>query len=151
MIQEIHDNYVYPSHSTAFSAPGTLKNYYGALNRYGARPILETLQHIDAYTSHREYHKPRVTNPFYVYKKRQQVQMDLIDISRLKADNGGVRFLLTAIDSFTKKAWVRTLTSKAAKDSLPAIRSIIESMGAEKPETIFFDRGMCGVTLTLLR
>ena len=103
---------------------------------------METLQHIDAYTTHREYHKPRVTNPFYVYKKRQQVQMDLIDISRLKDDNDGVTFILVAIDSFTKKAWARPLKTKSAKDSLAAIKSIVENMGAAaKPETIFFDRG----------
>jgi len=140
MIQEIHDNYTHPSHATAFSSPGNLKNYYR--NRYAARPILETLQHIDAYTTHREYHKPRVTNPFYVYKKRQQVQMDLIDISRLKDDNDGVTFILVAIDSFTKKAWARPLKTKSAKDSVAAIKSIVENMGAAaKPETIFFDRG----------
>ena len=139
MNKEIHDNYISPGHPTAFSAPGNLKKHYN--NRFGTKPILETLQHLDAYTTHREYHKPRVTNPFYVYKKRQQVQMDLIDVSRLKEHNRGTTFLLVAIDSFTKKAWARQLPSKAANKSLPAIRSILESMGAEKPETIFFDRG----------
>lgn len=139
MNQEIYDNYTHAGHPTSFSAPGALKNHYG--NRYGTRPILETLQHSDAYTSHREYHKPRVTNPFYIYRKRQQIQMDLIDVSRLKQANKGTTFILVAIDSFTKKAWARPLVTKSAKDTLPAVRSIIESMGEEKPETIFFDRG----------
>ena len=140
MNKEIHDNYINPGHSTAFSAPGNLKQHYN--NRFGTKPILETLQHLDSYTTHREYHKPRVTNPFYVYKKRQQIQMDLIDVSKLKEYNRGTTFILVAIDSFTKKAWARQLPSKAANNSLPAIRSILDSMGAEKPEAIFFDRGM---------
>lgn len=140
MNQEIHDNFVREAHPTAFSAPGNVKNFYG--NRFGTRPILETLEHVDAYTSHREFHKPRVTNPFYIYHKRQQLQADLIDISRLKKHNRGVTFILVVIDSFTKKAWVRELQTKSARTTLAAIESIIESesMG-QKPEAIFFDRG----------
>ena len=68
MQQEIYDNYVNPRHPTAFSSPGNLKRAYEG--RYGTKPILETLQHIDAYTTHREYHKPRQTNPYYIYHKR---------------------------------------------------------------------------------
>lgn len=140
MIQEVYNNYIEPSHPTAFSSPGNLRRHYD--NRYGTKPILETLQHIDAYTTHREYHKPRVTNPFYMYRKRQQVQMDLIDVSRLKKDNRGTTFILIAIDSFTKFAWARQLPSKSAASTLPALRSILDSMGVEKPESIFFDRGL---------
>ena len=105
MINRVQENYLDPEHPTAFSSPGNLKRYYG--NRYGTKPILETLQHIDGYTLHREFKKPRLTNPFYFFKKRQQIQMDLIDVSRLKKDNLNVTFLLCAIDSFTKYAWVR--------------------------------------------
>ncbi len=150
MNQEIYDNYVREGHPTAFSAPGNVKNFYG--NRFSTRPIRETLEHADVYTSHREYKKPRTTNPFYVYRKRQQIQADLIDISGLKRHNRGVTFLLVLIDSFTKKVWVRALQTKSAKTTLAALESIIESesMG-EKPETIFFDRGMLLSLLCLLR
>lgn len=141
MSQRIRRNYLIPGHATAFSAPGNVKRFYK--NRYKSRPILETLQGIDSYTLHREYHKPRVTNPFYVVRKRQQMQMDLIDISRLKDNNDGVTFLLIAIDTFTKYAWVRPLTRKSAPLCLDAIKSIMESatMGPKLPESIFFDRG----------
>ena len=139
MNRELYDNYITPNHPTAFSPPGNLKQHYG--NRFGTRPILDTLQHINAYTSHREYHKPRVTNPFYVYKKRQQVQMDLIDVSRLKHANQGVTFLLLAIDSFTKFCWIRPLKTKSAITTLSAIKSIVDEMEGDVPETIFFDRG----------
>jgi hypothetical protein len=138
MIDEIHDAYTTPRHPTAFSSPGNLKRQYE--NRYGTKPILETLQHLDAYTTHREFKKPRVTNPFYVYKKRQQLQMDLIDTSNLKKYNRGTTFILTAIDSFTKHAWARQLKSKSAAATLPAIKNILDAMGEDKPKSIFFDR-----------
>jgi hypothetical protein len=66
--------------------------------------------------------------------------MDLIDVSRLKEANRGTTFILTAIDTFTKYAWARQLPQKSARETLPALRSIIEAMG-EPPEMIFFDRG----------
>jgi hypothetical protein len=138
MNQEIYDNYTTPGHPTAFSSPGNLKRHYE--NRYGTKPILDTLQHIDTYTTHREFKKPRVSNPFYMYEKRQQVQIDLIDMARIKKYNKGVTFILTAIDNFTKMAWARQLTNKSAAQTLPAIRSILEAMG-EKPKSIFCDSG----------
>lgn len=138
MNQEIHDNYVSGTHPSSFSSPGNLQRVYG--RRFATTPIINTLQHIDAYTLHREFKKPRVTNPFYVFKKRQQVQMDLLDVSRLRNYNNGITFWLVAIDSFTKFAWVRPLKSKAATKSLEAIKSVVDAMG-EKPESIFFDRG----------
>jgi hypothetical protein len=138
MNQEIYDNYTTPGHPTAFSSPGNLKRHYE--NRYGTKPILDTLQHIDTYTTHREFKKPRVSNPFYMYEKRQQVQIDLIDVARIKKYNKGVTFILTAIDNFTKMAWARQLTNKSAAQTLPAIRSILEAMG-EKPKSIFCDSG----------
>ncbi len=139
MIQEVHDNYVSPSHATAFSGPGNLKNYYD--RRYGTKPILNTLQHIDGYTLHREFHKPRTTNPFYIFKMRDQIQMDLFDVSALKNDNRGVTFILLAIDTFTKYCWARELKSKSGVNSVAAIKSIVDSMGNPKPKAIFFDRG----------
>lgn len=139
MLQDVHDNYVTPNHPTAFSAPKNLKTFYD--RRYGTRPILDTLQHIDAYTHYREYHKPRVSNPFYVYHKRQQVQMDLVDVSGLKKDNGGTTFILLGIDTFTKYVWARPLTAKSAVNVLHALRNMVAEMG-EKPESIFFDRGL---------
>lgn len=138
MQQEIYDNYESAKHPTAFSGINNLKTFYQ--RRYGVRPILNTLQHIDAYTHHREYHKPRHTNPFYIYRKREQVQMDLIDVSKLKRENGGVTFILLAIDTFTKYAWARPLKTKSAVTTLAALKSIVEEMG-QKPEMIFFDRG----------
>jgi hypothetical protein len=68
--------------------------------------------------------------------------MDLIDVSKLKKENRGTTFILIAIDSFTKYAWARQIPTKSAAHTLPAIRSILDNMGAAKPETIFFDRGL---------
>jgi Chromo (CHRromatin Organisation MOdifier) domain len=141
----LRKNYVTPGHPTAFSAPGNLKQYYKKIGRNLAKTdILDTLHGVESYTLHREYHKPQQDNPFFIYEKRQQIQMDLIDMREAAPENDGVTFLLVAIDCFTKYVWVRTLTEKSASMSLKAIKHILtqpEMTGKNKPKSIFFDSG----------
>lgn len=137
MNETIRQNYLNSRHPTAFSAPGNIKRHN---NTFGRNEILNTLNSIDSYTLHREYHKPRLRNPYYVYEKRQQVQMDLIDISSLKKYNNNITFLLVAIDVFTKFGWIKPLKQKTAVETLRGIQSIFHDMG-DLPKSILFDRG----------
>ena len=50
-----------------------------------------------------------------------QMQMDLVDLSSLKRQNKGFRFLLTAIDVFSRKAFVVPLKSKTGIEVKNAI------------------------------
>lgn len=135
---QIRENYKNPKHSIAFSAPGNIKRTTNKPHRI--KDIAQTLENVDPYTLHREFHKPRIKNPFFVYEKRAQVQMDLIDVSEFKEANDGVTFLLVAIDCFTKYAWVKTMKKKNATESLSAMKAIISDIG-RKPKQIFFDKG----------
>lgn len=102
--------------------------------------VEDRLAHVYSYTLHREYKKPRHHNPFFIYFPRQQLQVDLIDISGLAEDNDGVTFLLAAIDCFTKKAWVEPLQNKKGATVLKALRTIFSNMHT-LPKQIFFDHG----------
>lgn len=135
--QQIYDDYINPRHSTAFSSPGNIKRHN---KTYGRKDILETLNSVDSYTLHREFHKPRVRNPYFVYEKREQAQADLIDVSGLKEDNDDVTFLLVLIDVFTKLAWVEPLKRKTAEATLAGLRKILADM-RQLPKSILFDRG----------
>ena len=53
-----------------------------------------------------------------------QMQMDLADVSNISKHNRGITFLLTAIDIFSRKAFVVPLKSKKAKDVLDGISLI---------------------------
>jgi hypothetical protein len=137
MNAEIYNNYINPQHPTAFSAPGNIKRFK---NSFGRGEITRTLNANDTYTLHREYHRPRVRNPYFVYNRRDQLQVDLIDVSNLKKHNNNVTFLLAAIDVFSKYAWVKPLQRKSGNDTLIGIKSIISAMRLP-PRSIFFDRG----------
>ena len=102
--KNIPEEYITPGHVVAFSAPANIKR--SSHPNLQKEEIAKVLQSVDAYTLHREYKKPRTRNPFYLNRKRQQIQLDLIDVSHLKRYNffngKQVTFLLAAIDGFTK-------------------------------------------------
>ena len=134
---DLRNNYNKPGHPIAFSGINTILNYYrGILDE---KKIREILSSIENYTLHREFHKDQ-RNPTYSHFKRYQFQMDLVDIQSLASDNDGASYLLTCIDIFTRKAWVRVLTTKHAKYVLEGFKSILRE-AVIPPKTVTFDRG----------
>lgn len=133
---DIIANYSLPGHPTAFSAPHNVAKFYGIpIDR--ARTVLE---HIDSFGLHREYKRPRVYNPYFIYKKRDLVQADLIDIRELSKANDGVNHLLLIIDVFTRFVWVYPITNKRATTVRDALREWLESLRM-KPRVFSTDRG----------
>ena len=137
MQDQIISAYTQPGHPVAFSSPKNVAEHF-EISQSRARKILE---HVDSYNMHREYKKPSVYNPFYVHKRREQVQTDLIDISKLASVNRGVRFLLLLIDIFTKRMWVYPLQNKKAPTVEKALRLWLETID-QAPVQLGSDRGL---------
>ena len=147
-LTQVRKNYLTPSHPTAFAGQTALKNFYGS--QLSQSDIEKLLSSIYSYGIHREYKKPRVRNPYYIYHIREQVQIDLVIMKDwvdvyLPDTNNGIIYLCTAIDSFTRRAWVVPMRTKTAQSSLEAIRSIVENMQASPPfksmRSVLFDSG----------
>jgi transposase InsO family protein len=135
---EIQSNYTTPPNPIAFSGINRVQDYY----RISEDKARDALSKVDSYTLHREYKKPRHRNPYYIYRRRQQVQADLIDFRSYKQFNNGHQYILCVIDCFSRKLWVRSLTNKSAQTTADAMREILKEMGDDDlPETIFCDRG----------
>jgi transposase InsO family protein len=135
--QEIKETFRRPGHKVAFSAPGNVARSFG-ITQEKARQILEE---VDSYVSHREYKRPSVFNPYYVYKRRELIQADLIDISELRAFNSGVRYLLLIIDVFTKKIWVYPLKTKEGIRVRDSLEDWLDRIGNPPPEVFATDAG----------
>lgn len=147
-LEEVKRNYVTAGHPTAYSGRTFMKRFYK--NQLTAEQIDTLLTSIYSYGLHREYKKPAVRNPFYVYHIRHQIQMDLIQLERwsdisLPRHNDGIRFLCVAIDAFTRFAWVVPMKNKSATQSLAAIKAIMtemkESYPFRYPKSVLVDRG----------
>jgi hypothetical protein len=106
----VKKKYTTPGHPIAFGAlSGIYKHFKGAISL----PLIRrALSQIDGYTLHREYKRPHVFNPYFIYHRRALVQCDLIDIAKIKEKNKGVTFLLVLIDCFSRKLWVYPLKNK---------------------------------------
>ena len=134
-------NYKTPGHPTFMRGnTGLYKYLANGKKNISPNTIDQWLATVDAYTKHREVKKPAVYNPIFVYKRRELLQIDLADVSQLSRSNNGVKYLLTAIDTFSRKAWIETLHNKRADSVLHAFRTIIHQMG-EVPSKLLCDQG----------
>jgi len=117
-------------------------NKTSKLNKISRKKAYEGLSNIDTYTQHRHYRKPKYRNPFFAYIQNEYVQMDLIDLAFLSKSNNGVKFLLSAIDTFSRRGFIFPLKNKKAetvKDAIkqnllhlePKIRTFICDLGSE--------------------
>ena len=79
-------------------------------------------------------------NPFYKRFKREQFQIDLLELRNISKDNKGTNLLLTIIDSYTKFAWAVPLRNKEKSTVLEAFKSVISKLD-EKPLNIISDLG----------
>lgn len=94
-----------------------------------AGEVREWLAAQDAYTLHKTVRKNFKRNRVFAPRPLYQFQADLCDMSSLSKENDGMKFLLTVIDVFSKKAYARALKNKSASEVATAFASIFEESG----------------------
>ena len=135
-------NYQNPSHPTAFGGINQVYNYYRTHHpeyKLSISKIQNILSGVESYTRHKES-KSLLRNPTFVYFKRQQIQIDLVDLRHLSASNDNFNYLFNAIDSFTRYAWSIPLKSKTAQETLDAFKLVLDK-AKTYPNTVVSDRG----------
>lgn len=137
IIKTVRKNYIVPKNIASFGGLSKQRNNYASLS---PRLIRRGLQGVSSYSLHRERKEPRKRNPFFILKRRQQVQIDLLDISSLAQFNDGIRYLFCGIDMFSKKAFVSGMVNKSAISSEKALKKMLLLFDT-KPDEILSDRG----------
>lgn len=135
-VNAIVQRYETPGNPEAFSGI----NNVAIQNRVSNETAALALSESESYGLHRQYRRPARKNPYFTMYRRQQCQLDLVDISQLRADNRGYSYLLILIDCFSRKVWLRPVTHKSGEAVVQAMTSIFREMG-ELPEQIVCDRG----------
>lgn len=130
--------YTTPGNPVAFSGAARVKKYFTDRT---SSAVEQELEKHEGFTKFRKKPASKNVNPYFVYYKRRQIQMDLIDVSKLSQSNDGIKFLCVAIDSFTKKAAVIPQKNKTAVSTLRSIKQIFEQKLKPPPETVIFDEG----------
>lgn len=136
---DLAEDYITPGNPAATSGIGNLMRLYPYLDR---KSIKEYLSSKEGYTLHRWSRKPPFYNNHYVRKRRDQMGLDLLDVSRISEDNDGVTFLLVLIDNFSRLAFVRPLYRKTAIQVKNAFKDIlVNELPPPYPRQILSDSG----------
>ena len=70
---------------------------------------------VDSYTLHKPVKKPTLYRRIYTKGINYLYQIDLVDMTKFENQNDGYRWLITIIDTFSKKAWAFKMKNKSAK------------------------------------
>ncbi|ORP62351.1 integrase catalytic domain-containing protein, partial [Vibrio cholerae] len=78
-----------------------------------------------AYEIHKPARKNFVRRSFKVLGINETLQIDLIDMQKYAKENSGNNYILTVIDTFSKKAWAVPLKNKSGLVVTEAIKTIL--------------------------
>ena len=125
----------------SYAGPTKIYKYLRQEGKYkvGLHAIRKWLQDIDAYSLQRPLR--------YKFKMRRVIargidalwDVDLADVSNLAKYNDGIRYLLVAIDVFSRYLWVETLQNKYHQSIIKCLQNIFK-MG-RIPNEIRTDKG----------
>ena len=101
------------------------------------KKVQDWLQTQDTYTLHKQVRYKFPRRKIIVSGPGQQWQADLVDVTRLSRYNKGVKYILTCIDVFSKKAFVCPLKDKSGSTLLNAFKSINSPL----PKRLQTDKG----------
>ena len=136
-ISHLRKHYSNPKSGVSFGGVNRIYNFYNKL--IPVKEIRKFLSKDNSYTLHTRSFKKRF-NPSFIRYKGQQMQLDLIDVTNINQRNKGIKFLLTIICSFTKKAWIFPITNKKSDVVLRAFKSFINNID-KIPRSILMDAG----------
>ncbi len=133
--------YTTPGLSTTF---GSKSHLFKAAKlrdpRITLHEVEQWLNTMDAYTLHR---LPRRKNQPRVEKSGidEQWSADLCDMSNIAEYNDNMKFMLTVIDCFSKRADGEPVEDKSASKVATAFEKILDRSEARKPQLLETDRG----------
>ena len=108
-------------------------------NAIRRKDVVKWLQSQNTFTLHKPLKRKISRNRVIVYGVDSQWQADLVDMSQYSKDNNGYRYILTAIDIFSKYAWAVPLKNKSEKALVEAFRDIFKL--GRKPQKLQTDKG----------
>ena len=130
--------YYTPSLPTALGGVKRLTSSQKVGKQIKAANAKRWLQSQDSYTLHKPVRKSFPRRKTIVSGMGEQLQTDLIDMQKFKKENDGVSYLLTAIDVFSKQAFVVPLKTKSGENVAAALKTVLAE---KKFRTVQSDKG----------
>ena len=92
----------------------------------------------DSYTLHKPVRAPRRYRRIYTKGIDYLYQIDLVDMSKFFRENNGFKWIITCIDTFSKKAWAFKMRDKSGISITNAMKVLLL---VNRPQKIEFDQG----------
>lgn len=131
-------NWVNPQKKFAFAGVNKIYNHYTGGKT--VNEIKNELSGIRTYTLHKENKKIKNYNPFFIYKKHQQWQIDICYIPNIPSKSFPSKYILCVLEVFSRKLYIKELIKKDKKTVLEAFKEIHSFIGVN-PTNIFCDSG----------
>ena len=106
--------------------------FYGTLKVVLLSDIVNWLKDREAYCLHEQARKPKKHGRVVIKGIDCQWDIDLMDVGSLPKKNDGVKFLLVAVDVFSKYFFVSPLKTKTGKEVKTALHEAFEKGRKEK-------------------
>lgn len=139
--ESLHEIYYDPASAGGF---GGIERLLSETKRRGLqvsrKRVADFLADQETYARHKPARRSFVRNHTYVRGIDDQWQADLAEVQHLAKDNGGIRYLLTCIDVFSKHAWVVTIKSKSSQDVVEAFHKLFQ-VSKRLPTRLQTDKG----------
>lgn len=104
------------------------------------RQVKEWLKGQDTYTLHKQIKRKFKRNRVFSPKIDHQWDADLMDMTQISEYNDGYKYVLLAIDIFSRYVWTVPLKTKQAAEVVKAFQTILEKDG-RKPRYLRTDKG----------
>jgi len=128
--------YLNPRFSGSFAGAASFIKNRRLVNH---KDVINELHKLKPYILHRPFRRRFKRRKFMVFFRKYQIQVDLVDFTKYKHENNGYKYILTAIDVFSKLAAVAFMKNKTAKETTKAMKKIIKELG--KPLYVLSDLG----------
>lgn len=130
--------YYDPSHPASYGSITALQSAVPGATRLNT---INWLKGEETYTLHRPVRRRFQRNPIVVDGIDDQWAADLLDVQALSRANDGYKYLLTIVDTLSKKAWVRPLKDKTAASVATAFENVFRESG-RVPRKLRTDQGL---------
>ena len=128
-----------PKFTASFSGKDRFSKFVNSRNRnIKTKDVLKALKSVNSYTLHKPARKTALYRRIFTKGIKYLYQIDLVDMTKFEGENDGYRWLITIIDTFSKKAWAFKTKRKTAGAIMTVMKPFITK---NIPKKIEFDQG----------
>ena len=136
---DVKNLYQDPKFSASFAGKQTFYEAVKSKDRKAKfRTVENALKSVDSYTLHKPVRKPQKYRRIFTKGIKYLYQIDLVDMTKFEKKNSGYRWIITIIDTFSKKAWAFKMKRKSAKSIITVMTPFLRENTPQKME---FDQG----------